>query len=501
MSDFQKTLLFQHLFYKVSLNELVKKKNEGLLEEPVYFYKTPKKVVKKGMILDGTKTLIFDSDFNKDIENGSIPESVKTIIFESSFYNGNPQDAYGFHKPIDEDTLPKKLEVLHLGTRFDHILMEGILPNTLRELELSDCFQQRLFKGVLPESLEKLRIQSDYPYSLKGVLPKSLKILIFKGNVRSRRFESGEIPEGIEKLKIHLHRNYAEEIPFDLIPKSVKILDLENVNRIYWRSGFFPEGIETLRLADWLREVHQVFEFKKDILPSTLKDFYMKVIGTVRFEENAIPDGVKKVSFYCHRDIHEYQRIFPDSVENLEMIMHEEREMSDVPFRYPSSLKELSISGFYKHLGELPNTIEKLTMSNIHEEIKKDYIPESVKYLQLKFVSGWNIDNLPPHLEYLETDGIEYGIDREKIPKTLNLIIKNGSNKTRIYIGRFGFERNRNEFYDAYKKIIQNEEESWKKQIFHEEFLEKMRRPENLIKWIERGYDMDESLTLMGFVL
>ncbi len=500
MSDFQKTLLFQHLFYQVPLNKLVLKRDTSILEEPVYFYKTPKKVVKKGMISDATKTLIFDSDFNKDIENGSIPDSVKTIIFESSFYNGNPQDAYGFHKPIDEDTLPKKLEVLHLGTRFDHILMDGVLPNTLRELELSDCFQQRLFKGVLPESLEKLRIQSDYSYSLMGVLPKSLKILIFKGNVRSRRFESGEIPEGIEKLKIHLHRSYEVELPFDLIPKSVKILDLENVNRTYWRSGFFPEGIETLRLADWLRN-NVVFEFKKDILPSTLRDFYMKVIGTVRFEENAIPDGVKKVSFYCHRDIYEYQRIFPDSVENLEMIMHEEREMSDIPFCYPSSLKELSISGFYKHLGELPNTIEKLILNNVDNEIKKDYIPESVKYLKLKFVSGWNIDYLPSYVEYLETDGMEYGIDRERIPKTLNLIIKNGSHNTRIYIGRFGFERIRNEFYDSYKKIIQNEEDSWKNKIFHDELLEKMRRPENLMKWIERGYNMEDGLAFMGYTL
>lgn len=477
MSDFKKTLLFQHLFYQISVNELVIKKNTSILKEPIFGYNN-KKPVKNGMIPNDTETLIFYDDFNKDIEDGSIPESVKTIIFEGVF-DTNQLYGSGFNQPIVEDTLPKKLEVLCMGARFDHILMKGVFPNTLRELELSFSFQQQLLNGVLPESLEKLCIQSNYQHSLKGVLPKNLKILIFKGNIMSRMFESREIPEGIEQLKIHLHQAYPQEIPFDLIPKSVKILDLANVNRMYWRAGFFPEGIERLRLSDRVRHGNPIFNFRMNILPSTLKDLYLKVIGTVSFEENAIPD----------------------SIEKLEIHMDENREMSDVPFYFPTSLKELSINGFHKCLGKLPNTIEKLIMSDIHEEIKKDYIPNSVKYLKMVYVPNWNIEYLPPFLEYLETEGMDYGLDRDLIPKSLNLAIKKRIDNTKIYIGKFGFERNRNEFHDANQRIIENEEESWKSKIFHDELLEKMRRPENLMKWIERGYNMEDGLAFMGYTL
>lgn len=502
-SDFKKTLLFQHLFYQVPLNQLVLKRMKSIhLEygDPVYFY-DKKKPIKKGMIPDETKTLILSMDYNKDIQNGSIPESVKTILFEGGFYAEHASECDGFNQSIDDETLPKKLEVLKfMGGKFNQILYEGIFPNTLRELELSNFYNLPIREGVLPESLVKLRINSDYPHSLKGILPKSLKVLILKGNFRVKQFESGEIPEGIEKLTISLHRNNHQPIPDDLIPRSVKTLHLENVNRHNWKDGFFPEGLELLSLRDWARDGEPLFEFKGDILPSTLKDLYMKVIGPMHFEENCIPDGLNKFHLYCHSEMTGFQRILPDSVEMLEMEMVEQRVTTEeVEFRYPASLKELSISGFYKVLGHLPNTIERLIFKNTHEEIENGYIPESVIYLKLIFVPGWEMDMTPPFLEYLETDGMHYVINRETIPKTLNLMLKKGSEKTYIYIGRFGFIRQRNEFHEAYERIIENTEETWDRKHFSDELFEKMRNPENLVKWMEKGYTMDQALEWMGY--
>lgn len=502
-SDFQKTILFQHLFYQVPLNKLVLKRMKTInLEygDPLYTYPNSKRPVKKGMIPDGTKTLIFDMDFNKDIQNGSIPESVKTIMFEGGFYAEHASECDGFNQPIDDKTFPKKLEVLKfMGGKFNQILYEGVFPNTLRELELSNFFKLPILKGVLPESLIKLRINSDYEHSLKGILPMGLKVLILKGNFLFKQFESGEIPEGIEKLTISLHRSNHRLIPDDFIPRSVKVLHLENVNRRYWKNGFFPEGLELLSLRDWARDGEPLFEFKGDILPSTLKDLYMKVIGSMHFEENCIPDGLKKFHLYCHSEITGYQRILPDSVEMLEMEIVEQRVAEDVFFRYPASLKELSISGFHKVLGHLPNTIEKFILKNTHEEIEKGYIPESVRYLKLIFVPGWEMDMTPPFLEYLETDGMHYAINRETIPKTLNLMLKKGSEKTYVYIGRFGFIKGRNEFHEAYERIVENTEETWDRKHFTDELFEKMRNPENLVKWMEKGYTMDQALEFMGF--
>lgn len=502
-SDLQKTILFQHLFYQVPLDKLVLNRMDTIdlkYGEPVYSYSNWKRPVKKGMIPDDTKTLIFDMYFNKDIQNGSIPESVKTILFEGSFYTEHASNCYGFDQPIDDETFPKKLEVLKfMGGKFNQFLYEGIFPNTLRELELSNFFKLPIQKGVLPESLVKFRINSDYEHSLKGILPESLKVLILKGNLRNKEFENGEIPEGIEKLTISLHRNNNQLIPDDLIPRSVKILNLENVNRRYWKNGFFPEGLELLNLRDWVRDGEPLFEFKGDILPSTLKDLYMKVIGSVHFEENCIPDGLKKFHLYCHSEITGYGRILPNSVEVLEMeimgiIVKEE-------FRYPTSLRELSITGFYKNLNHLPNTIEKLILKNTSYGMEKGYIPESVRYLKMIFVPDWEMDMTPSSLEYLETDGMNYAIHRETIPKTLNLMLKKGNDKINVYIGRFAFIKNRYEFQEAYEKIIENEEEIWSQKDFSDELLEKMRSPENLTKWIEKGYSMDEALSLMGFVI
>jgi hypothetical protein len=500
-SDFQKTILFQHLFYQVPLNDLVLKRMDTIDSKygtPVYTYPNSKRPVKKGMIPKDTKTLIFDMDFNKDIQNGSIPESVKTIMFEGGYYAEHASECDGFNQSIDDETFPKKLEVLKfMGGKFNQFLYEGIFPNTLRELELSNFFKLPITKGVLPESLVKLRINSDYEHSLKGILPKSLKVLILKGNFRNKQFESGEIPEGIEKLTISMHRANHQPIPDDLIPKSVKVLHLDNVNRLYWKDGFFPEGLEMLNLRDWAREEDGVFEFKGDILPSTLKDLYMKVIGAVNFEENCIPDGLKKFHLYCHSEIRGYQRILPNSVEVLEMeimgiIVKEE-------FRYPTSLRELSITGFYKNLNHLPNTIEKLILKNTSYGMEKGYIPESVRYLKMIFVPGWEMDMTPSSLEYLETDGMNYAIHRDRIPKTLNLILKKGGENTNVYIGRFGFIKNRNEFFEAYERIIENEMEGFIQKSFSDELLEKMRNPDNLVKWMEKGYSMDEALGLMGF--
>jgi hypothetical protein len=252
-----------------------------------------------------------------------------------------------------------------------------------------------------------------------------------------------------------------------------------------------------LNLRDWAREEDGVFEFKGDILPSTLKDLYMKVIGAVNFEENCIPDGLKKFHLYCHSEIRGYQRILPNSVEVLEMeimgiIVKEE-------FRYPTSLRELSITGFYKNLNHLPNTIEKLILKNTSYGMEKGYIPESVRYLKMIFVPGWEMDMTPSSLEYLETDGMNYAIHRDRIPKTLNLILKKGGENTNVYIGRFGFIKNRNEFFEAYERIIENEMEGFIQKSFSDELLEKMRNPDNLVKWMEKGYSMDEALGLMGF--
>jgi hypothetical protein len=345
----------------------------------------------------------------------------------------------------------------------------------------------------------KLSINSDYEHSLKGILPKSLKVLKLNGKFRYKQFENEEIPEGIEKLTIFLHRQNTQLIPDNLIPRSVKFLHLENVNRRYWKNGFFPEGLEILVLRDWSREGDGIFEFKEDILPSTLKDLDIKVIGSLHFEENCLPYGLKKFHLYCHSEITGFQRILPDSVEVLDMEMVEDRLLEEVDFRYPTSLRKLSVSGFYKILGNLPNTIEKFVLKNTTLGIEKGYLPESVRYLKLIYVPDWELDIIPPYLEYLETDGMHYSINRDKIPKILNLMLKKQGNHTNVYIGKFGFIENRNEFNEAYERIIENQEESWKKKSFSDELLEKMRSPEKLIKWMERGYSMDDSLVMIGY--
>jgi hypothetical protein len=188
--------------------------------------------------------------------------------------------------------LPRSIETLSFGHRFNLRLAETSLPNSLRSLTVDDAFDQSLEQVKLPHSLQSLKFGHWFNQSMQRVtLPSSLESLTF-GHSFNQSMERVTLPSSLESLTFgHSFNQSMEEVPlpnnlqtltFDhnfnwsleqlMLPSSLKVLEF---------GAYFNQSLKRMTLPDNLRSLTFGHDFNQNMawvsLPSSLQHFWLNV--------------------------------------------------------------------------------------------------------------------------------------------------------------------------------------------------------------------------------
>ncbi len=140
------------------------------------------KLLKEGNLQVGLKTLIFSTHYNHPLENGVIPKGTQKVVFGLYFnqplkpndipigtimvsFEKNKSGSY-FNQPLKPDDIPYGTKILILGSGFNRPLEKGSIPDSVVYLEIdSYSFNHELNENNLPRDLEILVLKDTYDLS------------------------------------------------------------------------------------------------------------------------------------------------------------------------------------------------------------------------------------------------------------------------------------------------------------------------------------------------
>ncbi|KYR00197.1 hypothetical protein DLAC_03355 [Tieghemostelium lacteum] len=244
---------------------------------------------------------------------------------------------------ISMEFLPKNLEYLHINN-FNGRLELGKMER-LETLIISNLSE--LKPGDLPPSLTRLNITGSIncipdhslPHQLKSLtmklygeftedtLPKSLLHLDLYSYMKS----INHLPPNLTSLSLLPYGNSDWDMSPGVLPNSIKILKLGEVKSP--QLGFLPLECRYLNIY-YLRG-----PLDRHVLPDKLKELYIGAIVDVTLKYGVFPEGLEIIS------------------------MNTQQTPLDINFKFPSTLKRLSLVGmFNQKLESLPVGLETLEL-------------------------------------------------------------------------------------------------------------------------------------------
>ncbi|EFA84470.1 hypothetical protein PPL_02504 [Heterostelium album PN500] len=385
-------------------------------------------------------------------------ESLSTELTEKLYHLISNSNVITLKNCIVGNQLPLNLKSISFGVDHDEPI-DGILPPNLKQLKFGESFSQRILVGSLPATLEKLTLPNAFTHEFEeGALPTALKVLKFE---RGSAYEQPihRLPPNLEEF--HYNGPFGvPEIGNEQLPDTLRSLynvpaswlhsikSLSNLTTLTFNSK--TKGLETpidlSLLPTSLTRLHIDVPWKlESAMPTTIR--YLNIVSAkydideifrdrsqYQFEElivhafkNESLDGLKirqlKLEFYSIISIPSREfftwddkvikssvlRSIPNGVEILHVgICNSDFKLGSL---IPLSVKTII---FHNQMGSIPTSIEEMILQ---QDIK-----------------SFNYDNLPPAVRSLTIKSIEFDINLNGIPQTLdNLCIKTKRRYSQIF--------------------------------------------------------------------
>ena len=164
-----------------------------------------------------------------------------------------------YNSPLQPNVLPPSLKGLDLGERFNHPLPPSVVPPSVTHLRLSDFFNRLLVRGSIPDSVVHLNLGDCDQRLDPGVLPSSLRELLFSRNF-TQNLAPGVLPHGVEVVSFPV--GYVRELGPGVLPASVVFVDLNSFDG-HLAGGAIPESVK------WLRLPSRYKPFAEQVIPRT----------------------------------------------------------------------------------------------------------------------------------------------------------------------------------------------------------------------------------------
>ena len=381
---------------------------------------------------DNLEYLTIGYKFNQNIDY--LPKNIKHLYLD-----------HDFNKNIDY--LPKNLMFLVLGKEFNQNI--DYLPNNLKSLTLGDKFNKDinhlpsincLYIGdkfnkklhFLPKSITLLSLLSYEDYQAYTI-PRNCQYLYISNltrtcwneeDVKYDKYSKPALPEGLIELEIYnscggpvCNRNKIDSLN---LPKNLKKLIFGPFCNFNSNVKYLPDNIEILRLNNGFNFIPSIEKF-----PINLKTLELRCSDGILYSE-IFSTSIKNLILYTDENFE--IRELPPTIEHL--ILPDDFNRRII---FPRCLKSLIIQeNFKQELNNLPNSVERIifypdlegnNLDNLPTNLKEiqiysedlnsiDFLPTSLEYLYIKFVS-FPLINLPSGLNKLIIGGLEFSVRKK----------------------------------------------------------------------------------------
>ena len=290
------------------------------------------------------------------------------------------------------ENLPYWIEELDLGDNFDSKINN--FPRSLKHLKFGISFNQTLYN--LPKNLKYLEVGKEYNQPFHYI-PDSLETLV----IRSSRFDK-ILPLSktfIKDLKI-LSKHFTQ--PVDQLPQSLESLIIS--------SYYFNQPLD--KLPSKLKSLSLQFEyfnnFKQPLnkLPPELKNFFIRTQGDI-IKLN-LPKSLESLFLIFRRNFDLNIR----QLKNLRVLCLSPFEKKKIDLEYiPETLKILNlVSRFNQKIDDIPDSIEILVLgpkfetliSRLPKNIKRLHVQKDYVYLDTLKVAFPNVEIITHENSYIE---------------------------------------------------------------------------------------------------
>ena len=142
-----------------------------------------------GRLPKSLERLTFGFRFNQSLERVNLPGNLQSLTFGDSFNQG-----------LERVTLPGNLQSLTFGVGFNQSLERVTLPGNLQSLTFGYCFNQSLERVFLPGNLQSLTFGSMFNQGLERMtLPGNLQSLTL-GSEFNHSLEHVTLPGNLQSL-------------------------------------------------------------------------------------------------------------------------------------------------------------------------------------------------------------------------------------------------------------------------------------------------------------
>eukprot|EP01132_Coremiostelium_polycephalum_P005758 gene5758-7165_t len=233
------------------------------------------------------------------IEPGSIPNGVKEIKFGR------------YAHPFSKCTFPPSVKSIEFYEYNLKLFQDGILPHSLTRLKIERGEPQRLPPNIstmlpsleylecfiedicypLPNSLKTLVLIEKVKHIDVGMIPSSVKKIIFKDEIEFSMIE-GVLPPFLNHLELKFGNVL---IPFPILPHSLEYLNIrfEYGVGIEIPIGGLPESLNHLEIFNYNHP------FRKGVLPENIK---ILDLGACDIQDIYIPNSVQELRIFLKHD-------------------------------------------------------------------------------------------------------------------------------------------------------------------------------------------------------
>jgi len=309
----------------------------------------------------------------------------------------------------------------------------------LKKIIFDKKFNLPINWNLIPDNIEKITFLSNYSHNIK--LPTNLKKL----NIQTLNKIDFELPKNLKKLymtftpsidenilkninlnKLHIIFSKFEEMPNIFLPQSIKVLIIKNhYIGVFNQSSYNP-----------------IFPINFNILPQKLK--VLKIINS-NSPLNILPNTLQYLSINCcyfDQDISIlkntnikkfvlFSNHFNKPLDNLPNSLKSLKLMLTI-FNYPidnlpMNLKTLKIFDFMSFTHNLDNLplikILSLNCENLIKNNSLDFLPITLKSLEINSSTNINLTNLPKNLKIFKlTSFSDVVFDLKNLPNSIEVL-------------------------------------------------------------------------------
>ncbi|KAN0027884.1 hypothetical protein ACTFIV_009710 [Dictyostelium citrinum] len=452
-NQFIKSIIFKHVelfkFYKVvsfeSRNEMLTFNYRYYISELVYDSfeslsegDIPNNILKlnlKKLIVSNVQQVFKGIDTIKEIQlpletqfndrntpiifdYSKLPKSIKSILsFKLNNYNNNNYNNYKNNNKSTIINIPNNFESI-VFSDFNQTLLNNIqfFPNKLKKLDLSNNWNNGgkiLQTGVFPIGLEELSIIGYTQKLGTNIIPNTVKILQISQSPQYT-LRKGTIPNSVLNLKINV----------------LKSKPSTNEKQFFYNSGY-----ERMVVQQQFNNNKTIYSITDQSIPNSVKSLFISSCE-INIKVGSLPDSIENLKIgNCKRVI--TKSFLPKKLKSLDITScggGGGGDCRNIEFSsLPNTLTELKYHMDFRDHSNLlisnnefpllfPSTLLKLHLGRVNEEpylfIKKLSLLSSLKILIFDTESKFN--------EKLEVGQLPYGLEEISFGSSFNQILLPG---------------------------------------------------------------------------